>query len=298
MELRHLRYFVAVAEELNYKKAAARVHICAPPLFAQIKALERHVGVTLLVRDGNALKLTDAGRVFLAEARETLSRARQGVTLARQVANGEAGHVSIGYNAVAEFSIFPGVVSAFRRKYTNVRLAFHSRNTPEQLQALSQGDVEVGFICPPVAGEGLDIHELTRQPFIAVVPADHRLASLPRVSFESLSGEPLIIFSRTLDWGAFGQIQEHFARVGAFMNVVDELESAPSIMRFAAMGNGCAILPEYVRGLCPDGAICKPLEPQSIVRSLAIAKKRGNGGLAALFYQFVRDTCTARADAA
>jgi DNA-binding transcriptional LysR family regulator len=290
MELRHLRYFVAVAEELNFTRAAARLHIAAPPLSVQIRKLEVEIGADLLSRKDRNIRLTEAGRVFLEQARQTLAHANRAIISARQVANGEIGHLSIGYNTVAEFGVFPTIIPAFRKQFPNVRLTFHSLRTPQQLEALSRDEIHVGFVCPPVPADDFEMQELTQQPFVAVVSADHRLACTPAVSYSALSDEPLILYSRVLDPDAFRQMEEQFLRAGAVMNVVYELESPLSMINFVAMGHGCCLLPDYALRIRPEGVVCKPLGPPSILRSLAVIKKSGSGGVRHLFYRFVVET--------
>src|SRR5258708_1983764 len=131
MELRHLRYFVTVAEELNFARAAARLRIAPPALSVQIRKLELEIGTDLLARDGRGSKLTDAGRIFLVQARKSIADAGLGVALARRAAKGEIGHMSIGYNTPSEFGIFPKVIPAFKKKSPDVDLRFHNLTTPQ-----------------------------------------------------------------------------------------------------------------------------------------------------------------------
>jgi DNA-binding transcriptional LysR family regulator len=290
VELRHLRYFVAVAEELNFTRAASRLHMATPPLSVQIRKLEAELGAELLSRKGRGIQLTAAGRVFLEQARQTLGHANRAIVCVRKVANGEIGHLSIAYNTVAEFGVFPTIIPAFRAKFPKVHITFHSLRTPQQLQALNQDSVDVGFVCPPIPTDGLDIHELTQQPFIVMMPKDHRLASAPTVSFGDLSDEPLILYSRVMDPDAFRQIEQQFLRAGAVMNVVYELESPLSMINFVAMGHGYCIVPDYARRILTEGVVCKPLGRPGILRSLAIIRKAGNGGLGESFYRFVVDS--------
>jgi LysR family transcriptional regulator, hca operon transcriptional activator len=289
VELRHLRYFVAVAEELNFRRAAARLHIAPPPLSVQIRHLEREIGADLLSRQGRNVSLTEAGRVFLEQARQTLAHAKRAVALARQTANGETGHLSIGYNTVAEFGVFPKIIPAFKSRWPNVHLTFHGRRTPEQFAALSRDELDLGFVCPPPPTDAFDMQDLTKQPFVVVLSVDHPLASAPIVSFDILSKEPLILYSRLLDPETFHEIEQHFMRAAAVMNVAYEFETSLSMINFVAAGNGCCIVPDYASNFRQHGIVCKPLGPPSIVRTLAIAKKKGRGGLAESFYRFAVD---------
>jgi LysR family hca operon transcriptional activator len=292
MELRHLRYFVAVAEELNFTRAAARLHIAPPPLSVQIRKLELEIGTDLLARDGRNIILTEAGRVFLEQARQTLAHANRSITLARRVASGEIGHLSIGYNTVAEFGVLPKIIPAFRRSFPNIRLVFRSLRTPQQMEALARDEIDLGFVCPPVCIDNLDLQVLRRAPFVVGMSTEHRLAAAAHVTFESLSEEPLILYSRTLDPSTFHLIEQHFIRAGSVLNVAYELETPLSMINFAAMGNGCCIVPDYALGIQRAGITYKPLGPPPVLRALAIVKRKDKGVLAESFYQFVLEHAT------
>ncbi|HWM66085.1 MAG TPA: LysR substrate-binding domain-containing protein [Steroidobacteraceae bacterium] len=292
MELRHMRYFVALAETLNFRKAAEQLHMSTPPLSVQIRNLEREIGTDLLLRKGGRIELTDAGRVFLEKARQILADAQRSIILAQQAACGEIGRLSIGYNAVAESGVLPNIVPAFKKQWPEVHLDLHSLRTPQQVEALSRGALDLGFVCPPIATDAFDIQDLTRQPFVAVLSSRHPLASANTVSFAALSGQPLIMYSRTLDPHSFRQIEQHFLRAGAVMKVAYELETSQSMIALVAAENGCCIVPEYVSSLPRDGIVYKPLEPPSIVRTLSIAKSKGRAGLVGVFYRFAVDTLT------
>src|SRR5882724_2324446 len=159
MELRHLRYFVAVAETLNLRRAAQRLCISAPPLTVQIRDLEAEIGTALLARKskGRRLELTDAGQVFLEQARQMLAQAGQSVTLARRAATGEIGQLTIGYNMVAALGVLPRILPALNTKWPGVRITWHSLNTPQQVEALSREELDLGFLCPPVPADTFEL---------------------------------------------------------------------------------------------------------------------------------------------
>jgi DNA-binding transcriptional LysR family regulator len=293
MELRHLRYFVAVAEELNFRRAAERLHIAPPALSVQIRNLEIEIGADLLSREGRNTKLTDAGRVFLGKARQTLALASTGVTLARQAAKGEIGHLSIGYNAPAEFRVFPKIIPAFKKKAADVHLIFHRLETSQMIEGLRRDELDLGFVCLPIPTGEFDVQELANEPLVALLPADHRLASASIVSIKDLSNEPLILHARALDPESFQQIEQLFLRAGATMNVIYQLDTSLSMINFVSMGIGCSLLPGYAARIHVDGIVYKPLRPSTMVKTLAIIKKKGKGGLAESFYRFTVDNLPA-----
>jgi DNA-binding transcriptional LysR family regulator len=286
MELRHLRYFVAVAEELSFTRAAARLHIAIPPLSIQVRNLESEIGTKLVLREGRGLRLTDAGRAFLEQARKTLAAASQCAPLAHQAAKGEFGQLSIGYNAPAEFRVFPKIVPAFRKKWPAVHLVFHRLETSQIVERLRRQELDLGFVCLPIPADEFDMREVEEHPLIALVPKAHRLARAPSVSIQDLSQEPLILFPRALDPESYAQIEQLFLREAATMNVLYELDTSLSMINFVAMGIGCSFLPDYARRIRVDGVIYKSLQPRQMVKKLAIVKKRGATGVAQAFFRF------------
>jgi LysR family hca operon transcriptional activator len=286
MELRHLRYFVALADELNFTRAAHGLHIAQPALSVQIRKLEAEVGAELLSRKGRNVRLTEAGRAFLEQARKTLIEAERAVSRARQAANGEIGRLSIGHNAPAGFLVFPKIVPAFRRQWPQVTLTFHSLSIAQQLEGLRREELDVGVVWLPVPAEEFDVAELIDEPLVAVLPADHPLAAAKSVSVKSLAREPMILPSRVLHPDTYHQIEERFTRVGATMNVVYQLETSLAMINFVAMGVGCTLLPEYVRSIRQEGVVYRPLRPPNLLKTLAIIKKKGRADLAESFCRF------------
>jgi DNA-binding transcriptional LysR family regulator len=289
MELRHLRYFVALAEELNYRRAAARLFVAAPPLSVQIRKLEQEIGIALFARNGRGIKLTEGGRVFLDQARKTLASATRGVALARQAVNGEIGQLSIGYNAPAGFLVFPTIVPAFRRARPLVQVTFHALNMPQQLEGLRREDLDLGLVWLPVPSTEFDVVELVQEPLMAVIPTKHPLAKKDQVAIKDLSGEPLILPSRILHPDTYYEIEQRFMSERATMNVVYELESSLSMINFVAMGIGCTLLPSYARSIRQPGVTFRPLKSPQLVKTLAIIKLKGRTGLPEIFMRFTAE---------
>ena len=182
MELRHLRYFVAVAEELHFHRAAARLHISQPPLSQQIRALERELGVALLERNRRRVELTAAGASFLHDAREILDSVDRAGERARRIARGELGSLSIGFVGSAMFSAaLPTILRDFRASYPDVELSLRELQTAEQLHAIMAGRIDVGVIRGPLAASeleaGLDLVVIQRERLVVALPESHRFAS-------------------------------------------------------------------------------------------------------------------------
>jgi DNA-binding transcriptional LysR family regulator len=193
MELRHLRYFVAVAEALSYRKAAARLHIAAPAISGQIKDLEADLEVQLLDRDTGGVRLTDAGAAFLEQARHVLADAEQAGAVARDAAKGERGHLRVAYFAPILMGFMPASLQAFHKRSPGVEVTLIEMPLSEQITAIEIGTVQIGFtIC-----KGTDLPcrlrstEIVRTPMLAVMGREHRLARETRVSLADLANEPL-----------------------------------------------------------------------------------------------------------
>ncbi len=294
MDVRYLEYFEAVAEELHFTRAAERLGVTQPALSVQIRKLETEVRARLLSRENRNVKLTEAGQVFLEHARQMIALSRNSVIRARRAASGEIGHLSIGYHNPASFRVFPTVVPAFRKKWPDVHLTFHDLRIPQQLEQLRREELDIGFVWLPVPAEGLVAQELTQESYVAVLPADHRLASLPRVSVKDLSQEPLILFPRALDPESYQQIEHLFRAADAALNVAYELETLLSMVGFVAMGCGCSILPEYVREIPRKGVVYKRLRPPILMKSLGMIKRKRASDLAESFFKFTVEAVRGR----
>lgn len=272
---------------MNFARAAARLKIAAPALSVQIRKLEEEIGVDLLAREGRGTKMTDAGRAFLTQARKSIAEAHLGASLARRAAHGEIGQLSIGYNTPTEFRVFPRVIPAFRQQAPNIHLSFHDLKTVQIIEGLKRDELDLGFVWLPVPTAGFDVRELSREPMVAVIPAAHRLANAASVSIKDLHREPLVSFRRELEPFGHHQIEELFLGVGATMNIVYELDSSPQMVNFVAMGEGCCILPDYVRSIRRDGVVFKTLKGRNFTKTLAVIKKSTRKDLAATFFDFV-----------
>src|SRR5882757_3375773 len=215
------------------------------------------------------------------------------MALARQTANGELGQLSIGYDAPAEFRVFPHIVPAFREKWPHVHLRFNSLKNSQQLDGLRRDELDLGFIFLPVPlTDEFDVNVLAEVPLLVALPARHPLASASRVAIKQLSHEPLVLFPRALDPETYNQIEQLFLAAGAAMNVVLETGTFLSGVNFVSLGIGCSFLGEYARRVKWDGVVYRPLDPQ-LVKTVAIIKKKRRGELVEAFYQFTIDNVRA-----
>jgi len=196
VELRHVRYFIAVAEELNFRRAAERLHIVQPGLSQQISRMESELGLALLERTKRRVELTDAGQLFLGEARALLERYEQAVTSARQAAAGQAGSLDVGFVGPAIYSVLHSVARAYLKSFPNVNLVLHELNSAEQLDRIIAGTLDVGFVRLPVRDKRVLTMQLISEPIIIVLPEGHPEAARDVVNLAALADEPFVMVPR------------------------------------------------------------------------------------------------------
>ncbi len=246
MDLRQLRYFVATAEELHFGRAAERMHIAQPALSIQIKALEDTLGVRLLARTNRVVTLTEAGRLFLKEARRTLEQAEHAAVVARRAGRGEMGHIDIGYDANGAYS---GVLSAtirhYRRHAPDVELGLHELPPETQVMAVMEGQIHVGFVTRPTQAlpQELDAIRLAEWPLRVALPSDHPLADRSRVPREALADEPFIGFTKSAgeNYGSFVQ-----QVVGFMPRMAYQADSGFALVSLVGAGLGVAVVPSSI----------------------------------------------------
>jgi DNA-binding transcriptional LysR family regulator len=277
MELRHLRYFIAVAEELHFGRAAQRLHISQPPLSMQIRALEEELGLTLLKRTQRHVSLTHAGRSFLQEARQILSRLDQAVMLARRTARGEVGELVVGFISVADYNVLPLVLREFRRRFPLVNLALRESTTDAQIRDLLAGHIDVGFVLPPVNEPALETRSILREPLIAALPERHPLARKPgRLALEKLQNAPFILFPRTNAPGLYDDIVSCCRAAGFSPLVAQEAIQMQTIVSLVSAELGVALIPASLTNLRRTGVTYKELKQTTPETEVRLAWRRGD----------------------
>jgi DNA-binding transcriptional LysR family regulator len=259
VELRHLRYFVAVAEELHFGRAAQRLHIAQPPLSQQIRRLERDLGVSLLHRTSRRVELTDAGRAFLVEARLTLAQADRATQVASRAARGEVGHLIIGHMASAELNVFPRLLPVFRKRYPAVELTFQLGGASEQFELLRDGEIHAGFLRLPASDRALTVRRIVREPLVAVLPERHPLARRRSLPLRALRGERLILFPRSHAPGYYDALVAICRQAGLEPTIVQETRRLHTALSLVATGRGVSLMPKCVGRLGRRGVVCRAL---------------------------------------
>ncbi|BDG01886.1 LysR substrate-binding domain-containing protein [Anaeromyxobacter oryzae] len=276
MELRHLRYFVAVAEELHFGRAAARLGIAQPPLSQQIRQLEDELGAELLVRARRRVALTEAGRVFLAEARGILQRAAAAVTAARRAARGETGSLAVGVVASATYGLVPRVFRTFRARHPDVAVSLAVMSTGAQVAALRAGQIQLGLARPPFGDETLVADALVEEPVVAALAADHALAARRALRLRALAAEPFVLFPRDRRPGWYDFVLG-VCRGAGFQPVVgQEAPDLATAMALVAAGLGVTLVPASVRDLRREGVAYRPLGPPAPRTTLLALRRPGD----------------------
>lgn len=261
MELRHLRYFLAVADELHFGRAAARLHLAQPPLSQQIRKLERELGFDLFARTSRRVHLTDAGRAFRDEARAILSRVDEATASARRVAEGEAGALAVGFVASATYALLPRLYRRFRERHPDVALTISELSTAEQVEALRAGRIQVGLARAPVGDDALVIEPLAEEPLVVALPKRHPLASSRAVALRALASEPFVLFPRHPRPGWIDLVQGACAAAGFRPAVAQEVLELSTTVTLVAAGIGVTLVPASAQALRLAGVVYRPLRP-------------------------------------
>jgi len=275
IELRHLRYFVVLAEELHFGHAAERLNIAQPGLSQQIQALEANLGVSLLTRSHRRVELTHAGQMLLEEGRRALAQIERAENLSRRVGSGEIGRLNIGSTESAAWDLLPELIRAYRSRYENVSLVVREMPTPIQVAALRNGEIDIGFLRTPVNIDGLVVRTLRQEKTVILLPDTHRLTKRRSIPLRLLAGEPLIIHPSTPrpSWADF--MISLCRNAGFEPQISQEAIKTSTAASFVAAGLGLTLMPESLKGLVRTGVVCRPIAPPAPKTQLLVAHRSG-----------------------
>lgn len=276
MELRHLRYFVTLAEELHFGRAAERLHIAQPPLSQQIRQLETELGFELFHRTKRKVELSEAGRVFLIEVQQIFRQLEQATFLGRQVSRGEVGQLVVGFVSSAAYNILPDILQNFRNHASGVNLELHELTTDEQLRWLQSGRIDVGFVRPPVDENTYESKIIFQESLAIALPQNHLLASQDKVSLQSLKNESFILFPRLLAPGLYDLIISFCQQVGFSPKVAQEAIQMQTIVSLVAAEIGVAIVPESLQNLQRTGVVYKYFVEETPKVSIAMIWRKND----------------------
>jgi DNA-binding transcriptional LysR family regulator len=291
MELRHLRYLCAVAEHVTFSEAGRRLHISQSAISEQIADLEREVGGPLLYRNSGRTRLTPQGQLFLAEARKTLAAADRALEITQRSLLGQVGSLSIGFFLWGAGGFFARIIRDYRKLYPGIKLSLYEMRTPEQMEALTAGKIDIAFARPlePPFEQTLRAELLYQDPVVVVLPRDHPLAGKP-ISIDSLATERFVLCDRQMTPALYDGIVALCSAAGFSPNIVNTAATWSSVLTLVESGEGVALVPSGVRYLRPTGVLFSPLVPQNLHMGLAVAwNPQNEDPIQQNFLRLVRD---------
>jgi DNA-binding transcriptional LysR family regulator len=275
MELRHLRYFVAVAEELHFGRAAERLHVSQPPLSQQIKQLEEEVEVRLFDRSKRWVRLTSAGRLFLESARQVLAQADGAVLAARRAMGGECDRLSVACAPWAKLMAVPRILHRFSTLHRQIQIDIQTLDSVRQARAVKTRTVDVGFMCPGSRDKNLQMERLAACPLVVAVPSNHRLAARAHLSPRDLAGESYVMLAADVA-PAYGEIvTEYWEQTGVVMKEQLKADQPHAVIDLVAAGAGFALVPSSVQEYEKTRIVCRPLDPAPPELELWLSWARG-----------------------
>ncbi len=280
MELRHLRYFITVAEELNFSKAALKLYTAQPSLSQQIKDLEEDVGVKLLNRTKRKVELTEEGAVFLEQARLTLAQADKAVAMARQVSQAKQQLLRIGFVPVAEMKVFPYVLPNLRVQNPDLKIELLSLNNTEQMRSLKKGELDISFTRNNFHSEEIESKFVLREPLIFILPKDHPLAKYERIPVKALDGIDFIIPAAEQSLTLHDIILDFAKSQNIELNVVQKADNILFNINSIGMGLGCTILPGYIAPLTMSNTVIRPLDVELPYLDLYVSYRKNSSSAA------------------
>ncbi|MCG2585707.1 LysR family transcriptional regulator [Massilia sp. TS11] len=277
MELRHLRYFIAVAEELHFTRAAQRLNIGQPPLSHAIAQLEEEVGALLFERSKRWVRLTPAGSLFLSDARRILALAEQAQETARRAERGEAGELRIGFTYSTPFTpLFVAAIRRYRQQYPGVTLTLRELSSQRQIEALAQRELDLAFTRPlSVPDARLAMAPLRDDPLVAVLPSEHRLAHTRHLALRDLANEPFVMYPAAAGTAIVPLILRLCRAAGFSPHVAQEAGESASIIGLVAAGCGVTVLPATFRRIRMEGVSYRQLQDADARTSLMLGWRAG-----------------------
>ena len=293
MELRHLRYFVTVAEELHFGRAATRLSIVQPSLSQQIRQLEDELGFPLFYRTKRSVELTDAGKVFLTEAQHVLAQVREAKRTAQRAYRGEAGRLVVGYISSSTYDLLPMMLRVYRERFPDVEVALRELTTQEQLRALEREYIQIGLLRLPISAPMVNVDVVRREPIVCVLPEKHSLAMREQIAVSLLADEPFVLQSSQRGGGYYTQLMKLCLASGFSPNVIQEVTEMHTIVSLVAAGMGVSLVPLSARNIRSQGVAYRELEGTATLTEMAVAWPRASrSAIVQNFLMVARETAT------
>ncbi|WP_305849727.1 LysR substrate-binding domain-containing protein [Solibacillus sp. R5-41] len=288
MDIRKIRYFIMVAEELNFSRAAERLRMAQPPLSQEIRKLEEELGVQLFHRTKRMVELTDAGKIFLEGSQQTLFQLERTIEETQLAAEGKIGNLIIGFVDSTEVVI--EVLNKFRERFPKIHLILREMTTEQQLKALYEKQIHIGFIRSKQNNEILSSEVCSEETLRLVLHQDHPFASLSEIPLQLLIGEPFILFPRHLGSNFYDLIISYFRDHGVNLNVVQEAVQMHTIVNLVATGMGVSVVPSSVESYKRPGVIYKKIQETTPKVNLYVGwRQDGKSAIVDHFLTVVRE---------
>jgi DNA-binding transcriptional LysR family regulator len=282
MELRHLRYFVTVAEELHFTRAAGRLGISQAPLSQQIRQLEQEIGSSLFHRLARGVELTGVGEAFLKDARAILDQAARAKATARQVARGEEGMVRVGFTVTtSSHPMIPSIIRDYQARFPGVAVSLEVANSVQLADAVRSGQIDAAFVRTPFGcGDGLTIHPMLAEDLIAALPVGHALAAKAAVPLAALADENFILWCRSTAPSLYDGLIAACRRAGFSPRVTHDVGECPPLLHLVASGLGVSIVPDSVQFVSPVVVTYRPISDDMPQAQISVIQRRCEGSAA------------------
>ncbi|WP_225049969.1 acetoin biosynthesis transcriptional regulator AlsR [Priestia megaterium] len=277
MELRHLKYFKTVAEELHFGKAAARLNIAQPPLSLQIRNLEEELGVSLFHRTKRHVELTKEGQVFLEKVYQIFESLDESIETVRMVSRGEIGEIVIGFLASAAYDVLPTIIKHYRKQYPSIHVNLKQLTSAEQLKALEEGTIHIGIISEPIENQSLNFEIIRREPMVVALPKEHPLASkTASIHLMDLANEPFIVTERKSNQHHYDGVINSCYESGFSPNVIQETKEMSTVISLVSAGIGIAIVPSSIQLLLQNEVVYREIRDNKFNTITALVWKNKN----------------------
>ena len=260
MEFRQLRYFVQVARDLHFGRAAESLDITQPALSKQIRVLESKLGIELFIRTKRKVELTKAGEVFLTQAQQLLQQADAAVRQAKHTALGKLGKLNIGFTSTAAYTILPDLIRCFRASYPQVEVEMLELCTEAQVKALNRGEIDLGFLHPPIDSRGLKLYPILSEEFVVVLPKEHDLIFQESLSLSDLASESFILHPRAEGPFLYDEFLKLCRQAGFEPQIVREVDTHQTRIFWVAAGMGITFIPQGLQTSITPDLVCKPMK--------------------------------------
>jgi DNA-binding transcriptional LysR family regulator len=283
MELRDLRSFVAVAQHRNFSRAAEQLHVSQPALSEQIRKLEDELGAALFERTSRGAELTDAGAAFLPQARTVLAQADVAAETVRMVSDGVAGTLTLGFIDSAALGIVPTLIRRFTARYPGVKLHLRELGSRRQLEAVENGDIDVGIVRGPIWNHGLAGQRVATETLLVALPADHRLAGEESIRLGDLREEGFVTYPADRGAALYEETLRLCHAAGFAPRIVQEASEIYTIVGMVAAGLGVAIVPASVNAVAPGRVTYRPTDPRAELERWAVWRQGAQLGVVHAF---------------